>query len=94
MYFLLTKILLQPFPMLLLLAGVVIANLWRRRLESKWRLAVLTFAYAALAFFCLPAVTFIYLKPLEAPFPPLQRRPTDAGAIVVLAGGLEPPDSR
>ncbi|MDR3637928.1 MAG: YdcF family protein [Isosphaeraceae bacterium] len=93
MYFILTKIFLQPFPLLLLIAGVVIANLWRRGLESKWRLGLLTFAFGALSFFCVPAVTFLELKPLEAPFPPLQRRPTDAGAIVVLAGGIARADS-
>lgn len=93
MYFIVTKILLQPFPALLLIAGVVIANLWRRRRESRWWLGVLTFAYVGLVVVCMPAVTYLALKPLEGPYPPLVRRPTDAQAIVVLAGGITRPDA-
>jgi len=93
MYFVLTKLVFQPFPLFLAIAGAVIVNFWRRRLESKWRLGLLTFACVALTLFCVPAVRFLFLKPLEVPYPPLPRRPADAGAIVVLSGGVLPADS-
>jgi uncharacterized SAM-binding protein YcdF (DUF218 family) len=93
MYFLLTKIFLQPFLLLLLVIGALVAVLWRRRGDLKWRLWVLTVAYVALVLFCLPAVTYISMKGLESQFPPLEQRPTDAGAIIVLAGGIRRADS-
>lgn len=93
MYFIVTKVLLQPFPLLLLIAGIVIVDLWRRRRESRWRLGVLTFAYLALTLCCIPAAVHLALQSLEAPYPPLQRRPTDAGAIVVLSGGIANADA-
>jgi uncharacterized SAM-binding protein YcdF (DUF218 family) len=93
MYFLLTKAILQPFPLLLAIAGATLASLWRRRLACKWRLGTLSVAYGALTVFCLPPFAFLMLRPLESAYPPLRQRPDDVGTIVVLSGGIEPADA-
>jgi uncharacterized SAM-binding protein YcdF (DUF218 family) len=88
MYFTLTKDLLQPFPLIFLVAWLIIADLWRRRRESRGRLISMTVGLAALTLLCTPAVIYPALGTLEWGYPPLARRPESADAIVVLGGGI------
>jgi uncharacterized SAM-binding protein YcdF (DUF218 family) len=84
--------LLQPYPLLLLLLGLAIANLWRKRRETRRRLLVLTALFVTLTLLSTPAVGHLALGTLEGRFPPLEQRPADAEAIVVLADGVNLPD--
>jgi uncharacterized SAM-binding protein YcdF (DUF218 family) len=93
MYFTITNIFLQPFTLLLLIMGLLIANLWRKRRERRGRLLPLTIAFAALLLTTIPAVIYPALGSLEWRFPPLLRRPDGAEAIVVLGGGMVPADA-
>ncbi len=92
MYFVITKIILQPLSLLLLLVGAAVVNLWRKRRESRGRLLLLTIPFGVLVLTTLPAVIYPLLGTLEWRFPPLVNRPGDAEAIVVLAGGIKEPD--
>lgn len=85
--------LLQPYPLLFVLTGLAVANLWRKRRETRGRLTMLTLAFAALALTSTPAVSHLALGSLEWQYPPLDRRPADAEAIVVLSAGVIPPDA-
>jgi uncharacterized SAM-binding protein YcdF (DUF218 family) len=87
MYSIITKVVLQPMFLLLLLVGAAIVNLWFRRRETRGRLLLLTIPYVVLVLACMPAVVFPLLGTLEWQVPPLSARPTDADAIVVLGGG-------
>jgi uncharacterized SAM-binding protein YcdF (DUF218 family) len=83
--------LLQPTFLLYLLTALGVALLWRKRQESRRRLLWLTVAFLALTLLCVPAVGHLALGTLEWPYPPLEQRPQDAEAIVVLAGYVIPP---
>jgi uncharacterized SAM-binding protein YcdF (DUF218 family) len=85
--------LLKPYPVFFLILGIGIANLWRRRRESKRRLLLVTLAYVILAAVSLPAIAHISLGTLEWRYPPIEQRPDDAEAIVVLGGGVHPADA-
>jgi uncharacterized SAM-binding protein YcdF (DUF218 family) len=85
--------LLQPYPLLFLFTGLAIANLWRRRRETRGRLVVLTLAFLALTLLSTPAVSHLALGSLEWQYPPLQQRPADTEVIVVLSGGVILPDA-
>jgi len=91
--FLARSILLRPLPFLLLLCGLALANLWRRRVESRRRLLLLTIPFVMLVIATIPAAVHPVLGSLEWPYPPLSGRPADAEAIVVLSGGIKPPDT-
>jgi uncharacterized SAM-binding protein YcdF (DUF218 family) len=95
MYFLVTKYLLQPLPVLLFVIGATIARLWLKRGSGGGRgaLAVLTVAFLALTLTAVPAVTYPLFGSLEWSYPPLRYRPDRVDAIVVLAGGIWPADS-
>ena len=87
------SVLLEPYPLLFLLLGGGIANLWRRRVVPIRRLLLATLAYAALTVLSLPAIAHLSLGTLEWRYPPDERRPNDAEAIVVLGAGMTPPDA-
>lgn len=91
--FLARNILVRPLPLLLLLCGLALADLWRRRVESRRRLLLLTIPFVMLVIATMPAAVRPVLGSLEWPYPPLSGRPEDAGAIVVLSGGIKPPDA-
>jgi uncharacterized SAM-binding protein YcdF (DUF218 family) len=84
--------LLHPYTILSLLTALAIANLWRKRRETRRRLVLVTALFAALIILSTPAVGHLALRTLEGQFPPLSRRPPGVGAIVVLAGGVDLPD--
>lgn len=85
--------LLQPYPLLFLLLGAGIADLWRCRRESTRRLLLVTVPFVALTALSLPAFAHLSLGALEWGYPPNRGRPADALAIVVLGGGIDPADA-
>ncbi len=84
---------LQPYPVLLLLLGLGIAELWRRRRESIRRLLFVTIPFVGLTILSIPAVAHLSQGMLEWRYPPTERQPGNAEAIVVLGGGVLPADA-
>lgn len=83
----LLKCLAQPSVLLFLLLGVAIAAQWFRRQQSRQRLVPLTLLYVVLALYSIPAIGYLLLGSLEWQYPPLEERPADADAILVLGCG-------
>ena len=92
MYHLLT-LLARPGSLLFLVVALALANLWRKRQESRRRLAWVTVPFVLLAVLSTPAVGFLALGTLEWAYPPHEEVPEDAQAIVVLAGYVRPQDA-
>lgn len=89
MYSLLVK-LANPFLLVMLALGVVLAMRWRRREHrSRWLLLV-TLLYLVLYTYSLPATSYLLCGSLEWQLPRVIDRPTEATAIVVLGGGVVP----
>jgi uncharacterized SAM-binding protein YcdF (DUF218 family) len=84
--------LLEPYTLVYLLTALAIANLWRKRRETRRRLLVLTGLFAVLTALSTPAVGSLALRTLEGEFAPLEQKPTDVSTIVVLSGGVRMPD--
>ena len=61
LYFLITKVLLQPMPLLFLLAVAAFANLWRRKKENRGRLLFLGIPLALLILASTPAVVYPFV---------------------------------
>jgi uncharacterized SAM-binding protein YcdF (DUF218 family) len=80
------KHLTSPFFLLLVLTGLTLANLWRKRRERRLRLLTLTLPYLALVALSLPVTSHFALRSLEGQYPPLGQRPPAVQAIVVLGG--------
>lgn len=91
MYFVIRQF-LQPFPIVFLLLGLAVANLWRKRIESRRRLLFVTVVYWILLTLCLPLVSHLALGSLEWGVPRLAARPESCPAIVVLGGGMDRPN--
>jgi len=91
MYVFITN-LLHPFTLLFLIVAIALVNLWQKRKDSGFRLLLLIVPFALLTLFCLPAIADLSVGVFERQFPILQKRPADAGAIVVLCAGIYPPD--
>jgi uncharacterized SAM-binding protein YcdF (DUF218 family) len=79
--------LLQPYALAYLATGLAIANLWRKRAGRPRWLALVTVAFLLLTALSMPAVGYLAVGSLEWRYPPLEQRPEDTEAIVVLAGG-------
>jgi uncharacterized SAM-binding protein YcdF (DUF218 family) len=82
----------QPFPILLLLVVLGTVILWWRRKETRIRLLLPVLPLVGLTLLCLPAVGYLARGSLEWGYPPFREGPSDAGAIVVLSGSIIPPD--
>jgi uncharacterized SAM-binding protein YcdF (DUF218 family) len=82
----------RPTLLLYLLVVLAVLNLWRKRQESRRRLLFATIPLLLLSVFCMPITTYFALGTLEWPYPPLDERPSQAQAIVVLSGDLRLPD--
>jgi uncharacterized SAM-binding protein YcdF (DUF218 family) len=91
-YFLITKVILQPLPILLLISGAVLVSLWRRKRESRGRLLLVIVPLASLTILSVPAAVHPLVGGLEWSYPPSLTRPAGADAIVVLAGGITQPN--
>jgi uncharacterized SAM-binding protein YcdF (DUF218 family) len=84
--------LLQPFLLFYLATAVMLVSLGRMRREYRRLLPCVGIPFLVLGLWCTPAVSYLSLGSLEWRYPPLEHRPEDARAIVVLAGYLRPPD--
>jgi uncharacterized SAM-binding protein YcdF (DUF218 family) len=94
MHALLFWLLRSPLFVLLVLIGLGIGNLWRKRRESRLRLLAITLPYLLLVVLSTPATVYFVRGLLEWQYPPLKDRPEDAQAIVVLASAAQPdPDA-
>jgi uncharacterized SAM-binding protein YcdF (DUF218 family) len=82
----------QPFFILFLLLGLVIARFWWKRELTRGRLVWLTVLFLLLLALSTPAAGFLALGTLEWPYPPRAEIPDDVQAIVVLAGYVRPKD--
>lgn len=81
--------LLQPFPLLMLLVLIGVGLLWIRRKESRRRLRLLSASAGLLLLICWPPTAYLALGSLEWQYAPLDRRPAEIPAMVVLAGGAK-----
>jgi hypothetical protein len=81
---------MQTYPVVMVLVGLSIANLWRSRREPIRRLLLVTFAFVALTLLSMPAVAHLSVGTLEWGYPPTDQRLGDAQAIVELGGGIYP----
>jgi uncharacterized SAM-binding protein YcdF (DUF218 family) len=79
--------------MIWLLCAAAITSLWQNRQDKRRRLAVLSIAFILLTMYCLPLTSYLLSAALESRHPPLNHRPSDIDGIVVLAGGLQSPQS-
>ena len=81
--------LVQPLVLLNLLVLLGLVNLWRKRRESCRRLLLPTAAFLLLSLGCTPIFSYLLLASLESRYPPLQTRPDNIQAIVVLGGWVK-----
>jgi uncharacterized SAM-binding protein YcdF (DUF218 family) len=93
MYEFCSEHLAQPFALLYVLTGLAIFNLWRKRKESRKRLLWVTIPFGVLLVLSMPAVAHLALGTLEWQYRPLEERPTEVDAIVILGAGIAPPDA-
>jgi uncharacterized SAM-binding protein YcdF (DUF218 family) len=91
MYHFLVWHLLQPFTLLWLFLGLALANLWRRRADTRRRLLLLTVPYVLATLVSLPIIGDLALHALESQYHPLRERPPQTEAIVVLASYVNMP---
>jgi uncharacterized SAM-binding protein YcdF (DUF218 family) len=93
MYHFLVWELLQPFILLCLATGIALVSLRINRPEIRKPLRYLIALYVVFVGLSLPATAWLAAGTLEWRFPPLDVRPADAEAIVVLAGAVRGPDN-
>jgi uncharacterized SAM-binding protein YcdF (DUF218 family) len=79
--------LFRPYTLLWLLVLAALIYCWTTQREKRRRLLVVTIPLVALQFFSTPIVAHLALGSLEWQYPPLESRPADCQAIVVLASG-------
>jgi len=84
---------LDPFLILYVLVALAVVNLWRRPAESRRRRWLLTAPFIGLTVVCLPFVSYFVIGSLEWWYRPLNERPPDVEAIVVLSSEKRPPDN-
>lgn len=82
----------NPLPVLLGMIVLAVANLWRKRRDSRRRLLAVTVPLAVLTVMSIPAIVYCARGLLEWQYPPTDGRPEGVQAIVVLASGLEEDD--
>jgi len=93
MYHFLVWEFLQPFFLLCVATGLALVGLWIRRPESRKSLRIFLALYTVMIGLSLPATAWVAAGTLEWRFPPLDVRPADVDAIVVLAGAVRGPDN-
>lgn len=82
----------RPYTLLLVLAFAVLAYTYWRHQNARRCMAVLAGVLLALAITSLPAVAFFALGSLEWAYPATALVPSEGDVIVVLTGGMRPPD--
>ena len=80
--------LFDPYTFAFLITGAAVANQWRRRREKERRPLFLTVSFVSLTLLSTPWVAHLAYGTLAFQHPPLDSRPGDAEAIVVLGGGV------
>lgn len=85
--------LLQPFPLLYIVAAVGLVLLWWNRVAARRRLVLVTVPFVLLGVACTPAVGYLALGSLEWRYPPGTELPEGTQAIVVLSGSVRPLDA-
>ena len=83
---------LTPMALLHLAVLLAIVRLWRKQKECRRRLRWVAVPFLLLTLLNSPPAAYLALGSLEWPYPPSDEVPRDAGAIVVLAGSVRPPD--
>jgi uncharacterized SAM-binding protein YcdF (DUF218 family) len=86
--------LLEPFPLLLTALGITLFIAWRRLPEHRRRLRWVWATYVLLLLDCLPVTAYYAASMLEEQFSRAGKLPPDTRVIVVLGGGVHPPDVR
>lgn len=86
------KATLQPYFLLLFFQGLVLLWLRRRRVAARGAVGWLVAAWAMLVLLSVPLAGRLLLGTLEYPYPLQQETQAEVDAIVVLGGGLVPPD--
>jgi uncharacterized SAM-binding protein YcdF (DUF218 family) len=81
----------EPLSLVYLLLLAALLNLWRQPRPPRRRLLLMTGAFAGLTVVCCPPVAYLALGSLEWRYPPLEHRPANVQAIVVLSSGVLPP---
>ncbi|HZU36814.1 MAG TPA: YdcF family protein [Gemmataceae bacterium] len=84
------RLLCQPLIPLSLILGLAIANLWRKRTESRRRLLFVTIAFVVLMLSCTSAVSTLVVGPLEWPYADTPLPTERPEALVILSGDAEP----
>lgn len=84
--------LMNPFPLLVVATAAGLAILWWRRRETRRRLFLVSVPFAVLVLLSVPVVSYYAEGSLEWQYPPLEERPADADAIVVLSSTIYPAD--
>lgn len=86
------KAAVQPYLLLLVLQGVILAWALRRKLASRRVIVPLICLWALMVILSIPVMGRVMMGTLEWSYPPLGELPPNVEAIVVLGGGLVPPD--
>jgi uncharacterized SAM-binding protein YcdF (DUF218 family) len=92
-FYLFVTYLFRPYTFFMVLLGLALVWLWRKCRDFRRTVLLAVFPYLALTLISLPAVSYVALGTLEWRYPPLERRPTHAQAIVVLSAGVLHPDA-
>lgn len=77
----------QPFTIGLVVLGVALIAVWRRKPERRRALGFAAFAYVLLVLASFNPVAHVVLAALEDQTAPLTEPPADVSALVVLGGG-------
>ena len=86
------KAAIQPYLLLLVLQGVILAWALRRKLASRRITVPLICLWSLMVILSMPVMGRLMMSTLERSYPPLNELPPNVEAIVVLGGGLVSPD--
>lgn len=82
--------LLDPFVVCVLLTAIAFIVIWMRDRQFRRPLLLVAVPFGALVVICTPAFAWLLAASLEWPSPPLETRPAECEAIVVLSGYARP----
>jgi uncharacterized SAM-binding protein YcdF (DUF218 family) len=85
---------LRPTFLFSVVLALAVANLWRRRRETRLRLFWVTAPLVALTLISIPAVAYLAVGSLEWQYEPADPVPDARTAVVVLAGYVRDDDGR
>ena len=85
------KAMIQPYLLLLIIQGLLLAVMIRKS-DRRRGLLALAGTWILMLLLSMPIVSQFLLRTLETPYPPVKTLPNDVDGIVVLGGGLLAPD--